>query len=217
MSAQRAPRILVVDDEPAVRHVVTRALEEAGYQVAALSEPQSVLDHIHRADDPVDLVVANSRMPGMSGPELIARVRSLRPALPILHIDDASQPPPVPAAARCPDAPETLQPRPARRAGAAAARPLTLVVALERPPQHGLPVAHVPVAARHHVRHGPAGVEHHQVRVGARPEVPLPLEPEHPGGIRGERRQHPLERLAPAEQRRERLAAWPPGSRRPSP
>lgn len=107
MSAQRAPRILVVDDEPAVRHVVTRALEEAGYQVAALSEPQSVLDHIHRADDPVDLVVANSRMPGMSGPELIARVRSLRPALPILHIDDASQPPPVPLP---PDVPTLRKP-----------------------------------------------------------------------------------------------------------
>ena len=38
-----------------------------------------------------DLIVTNSYMPGLTGPELIARVREDFPNLPILHVDDVTR------------------------------------------------------------------------------------------------------------------------------
>ena len=66
MPAPRVPRILVVDDEPAIQRVVARALEEEGDQVAVVSDGQEALDAVTRADPVYDLVVTNNRMPHMA-------------------------------------------------------------------------------------------------------------------------------------------------------
>ncbi len=58
-------RILVLDDEPMIRHFVSRALEEAGYQVVVLSPPVGALELL--ADAPFDLVITNSIMPAQAG------------------------------------------------------------------------------------------------------------------------------------------------------
>ena len=55
MPAPRVPRILVVDDEPAIQRVVARALEEEGYEVAVVSDGQEALDAVTRADPVYDL------------------------------------------------------------------------------------------------------------------------------------------------------------------
>jgi CheY-like chemotaxis protein len=80
-----APRILVVDDEPTVRTVTTRALQEEGYDVVALADGVAGLEAAMQGD--FDLVITNNCMPRMSGDELSARLRQLFPDLPILHID----------------------------------------------------------------------------------------------------------------------------------
>jgi CheY-like chemotaxis protein len=81
-------RILVVDDEPMVRALIVRALTDAGYEVVAVANGRAALDAARGAEAGFNLIVTNNYMPGLSGPELIARVRQDFPALPILHVDD---------------------------------------------------------------------------------------------------------------------------------
>jgi two-component system, cell cycle response regulator CpdR len=86
-----ARRILVVDDEPMVRALIARALSDEGYQVVSVANGLAALDAARRSKSGFDLIVTNNYMPGLSGPELIARVRQDFPTLPILHIDDISR------------------------------------------------------------------------------------------------------------------------------
>ncbi|MCX7789878.1 MAG: response regulator [Chloroflexaceae bacterium] len=71
-------RILVVDDDPNVRHVVSLALtHDSPYTVHAVPSAEAALLQIAR--QPVDLLFTDIRMPGMSGLELVQRVRELDP------------------------------------------------------------------------------------------------------------------------------------------
>jgi DNA-binding NtrC family response regulator len=87
-----APRVLVVDDEPAVRELLIRALELAGYDVVAVRDGEAGLAAARGADLPYDLAVTNSYMPGLSGEQLIGHLCKLYPGLPILHLDDLALP-----------------------------------------------------------------------------------------------------------------------------
>ena len=86
MSAVPPLRILAVDDEPAVRELVVRALEEGGYEVVAVPDGQSGVAAAKEAS--FDLLVINSFMPGLHGVQLIAHLQRVFPGLPILHLDD---------------------------------------------------------------------------------------------------------------------------------
>lgn len=76
-------RALVVDDEPAIRTAVRRSLERHGWRV---DEATDGLEAWLRLDvggrpGPYDLVVTDLRMPGLSGVELVDRLRASHPAL----------------------------------------------------------------------------------------------------------------------------------------
>jgi CheY-like chemotaxis protein len=86
-----APRILVVDDEPMVRALIARVLTDEGYEVIAVADGWAALDAARGPKGQFDLIVTNNYMPGLTGPELIARVRQDFPSLPILHINDISR------------------------------------------------------------------------------------------------------------------------------
>jgi len=86
-----ARRILVVDDEPMVRALIARALTDEGYEVVAVADGRAALDAARSAEAEFDMIVTNNYMPGLSGPELIARVRQDFPDLPILHVDDVAR------------------------------------------------------------------------------------------------------------------------------
>jgi two-component system cell cycle sensor histidine kinase/response regulator CckA len=79
------PRILVVDDEPAVRRFVDRVLRTAGYGVVTADGGAQALQTL-QGGARFDLIVSDVRMPEMSGPELIARVRQERPRIPVLYL-----------------------------------------------------------------------------------------------------------------------------------
>ncbi|NTV66015.1 MAG: response regulator [Oscillochloris sp.] len=71
-------RILVVDDDADIRRIVTLALsDDSPYQVHAVSSAEAALLHIGR--QPVDLLFTDIKMPGMSGIDLVRRVRELDP------------------------------------------------------------------------------------------------------------------------------------------
>jgi two-component system cell cycle response regulator CpdR len=84
-------RILVVDDEPMVRALIARALTDEGYEVVAVANGRAALDAARGAEVGFDLIITNNYMPGLTGPDLVARVRQDFPDLPILHVDDISR------------------------------------------------------------------------------------------------------------------------------
>ena len=84
-----AAKILVVDEEPSVLAVVSRALRDEGHEVIAVSNGQTAYDVT--LNEPVDMVVTNNRMPGLNGGELVLALRKRLPGIPILHLDDLSQ------------------------------------------------------------------------------------------------------------------------------
>jgi two-component system, cell cycle sensor histidine kinase and response regulator CckA len=67
--------ILVVEDEPALRHVARKILENAGYTVLLAANGEEALTHLRRAVSPVHLLLTDVVMPGMSGPTLVGRLR----------------------------------------------------------------------------------------------------------------------------------------------
>jgi two-component system response regulator MprA len=77
-------RILVVDDERAVREAIERALGYEGYRVEQAADGAEALDVLAR--QPVDAVVLDVLMPRMDGIELCHRIRSSGDATPILML-----------------------------------------------------------------------------------------------------------------------------------
>ena len=67
-------RILVVDDDPTVRQVLSLQLESDGHQVSAAVDGESGLQAV-QAQRP-DLVVLDVMMPGLSGWDVLERLRS---------------------------------------------------------------------------------------------------------------------------------------------
>ncbi len=67
--------ILVVEDEPALRMVARKILENAGYTVLVASSGDEALTFFRRAVTPIHLLLTDVVMPGMSGPTLVGRLR----------------------------------------------------------------------------------------------------------------------------------------------
>jgi DNA-binding response OmpR family regulator len=65
--------VLVVDDEVAIRDLLTRMLALAEYEVETAADGRAALDHLRAR--PYDLLVADLRMPGMDGLSLIREAR----------------------------------------------------------------------------------------------------------------------------------------------
>jgi PAS domain S-box-containing protein len=83
-------RILLVEDEPAVRDVVQRILVRAGHEATVASSAEQALGLL--ADDSdFDLLVTDVIMPGMWGDELAERARELLPHLPVLFMSGYSE------------------------------------------------------------------------------------------------------------------------------
>ena len=88
----RTHRVLAVDDEPAIRDLLVRALGMAEYEVVAGRDGEAGLVAAQGAEPPYDLVVTNSYMPGLGREEPIGQMRKLYPRLSILHLDDLAHP-----------------------------------------------------------------------------------------------------------------------------
>ncbi|MBX6332804.1 MAG: PAS domain S-box protein, partial [Gemmatimonadaceae bacterium] len=74
-------RILLVEDEAAVRISVRRILERHGYQVWEAGNGTEALQRWDREHGAIDLVLSDVVMPGMGGRELIAALRARQPAV----------------------------------------------------------------------------------------------------------------------------------------
>ncbi|MGH9094016.1 MAG: response regulator transcription factor [Acidimicrobiales bacterium] len=75
-------KVLVVDDEPAVRQALDRALRFEGYQTDMADDGTAAL--VAHAEQPADALVLDVAMPRMDGLEVCRRLRSAGDAVPIL-------------------------------------------------------------------------------------------------------------------------------------
>lgn len=82
-NAARSAVILFVDDDPLIAMSTTEMLEDLGHRVIGANSGRHALD-ILRSEQPLDLMMTDHVMPGMTGIELAAASREVRPSLPIL-------------------------------------------------------------------------------------------------------------------------------------
>ena len=83
-------RVLCIDDHSEMLQIEKSILEGAGYAVlTADSGPEAItLAESHK----VDLVVVDCWMPGMSGPEVVQRLRAKQPTLPVIMVSASTLP-----------------------------------------------------------------------------------------------------------------------------
>jgi CheY-like chemotaxis protein len=73
----REQRLLLVDDEERILAALQRTLRREGYVLFTAETPQRAIQLLE--DEPVDLVLTDHKMPGMSGLDLLRRARDLQP------------------------------------------------------------------------------------------------------------------------------------------
>ncbi len=80
-------RILLVEDEDAVRTFSTRALTNKGYQVLGAESGEAALTLLKTEDiKTIDLMITDVMMPGMDGPTMAKKIREMNPDLKIIFI-----------------------------------------------------------------------------------------------------------------------------------
>jgi PAS domain S-box-containing protein len=88
----RGERVLVVEDEDAVRTLAKRILTEGGYRVIAASRGAEALELLKDPGQEFDLLISDVVMPEMRGVELVRRAAELRPDLPVLMMSGYTTP-----------------------------------------------------------------------------------------------------------------------------
>jgi two-component system cell cycle sensor histidine kinase/response regulator CckA len=88
--------ILVVDDDEAVLTIVARMLKRRGYLTRVAASGEAAEEILEREGE-VDLIVADLRMPGISGVELVRRARARYPQVAAIYISGhVENPAPLP-------------------------------------------------------------------------------------------------------------------------
>jgi two-component system cell cycle sensor histidine kinase/response regulator CckA len=87
--AQAARCVLLVEDEDAVRRLIQRALQRAGWVVSAVDSAEAALDRLPHPGNPTGLpsvLVSDIMLPGMDGTELVRAARAMWPDLPAVLV-----------------------------------------------------------------------------------------------------------------------------------
>jgi len=81
---QHTGKIVVCEDEPAIRRIVVRTLQRAGFTVFEATTPALALEELAGSGHDTRLLISDVVMPGMSGMDLLRAARSLSPGLRVL-------------------------------------------------------------------------------------------------------------------------------------
>ena len=80
---EKQERVIVVDDEPVVTHLVNKVLTKAGYQVIELNDSTRALEMVQKESP--DLVLLDINMPGLNGFQVLEQIREASP-IPVLML-----------------------------------------------------------------------------------------------------------------------------------
>mgnify|MGYP006188583179 CR=1 FL=1 len=76
-------RILYVDDDEMINHLIERMLQRGGFQASVYRNPLQALSDVREGKAEYDLAIADFAMPGLSGLELARELRALHPDRPV--------------------------------------------------------------------------------------------------------------------------------------
>lgn len=83
-------RLLIVDDNEGVRHLVSRWLEKAGFRVQEASDGAEAVEKVR--EEPPDIILADIRMPKIDGIELARIIKREYPGIKIVLMTAYSSP-----------------------------------------------------------------------------------------------------------------------------
>lgn len=90
-SVKPAPRILVAEDDEAMRDLTAQVLRRAGYSVVTCNHGWDLLGHLgyylqpeEYVDENYDLVITDNRMPGITGMSILKGLHDIAPCPPMI-------------------------------------------------------------------------------------------------------------------------------------
>ncbi|MCX7027318.1 MAG: response regulator [Spirochaetes bacterium] len=86
MNTTNPSTILVIDDDPAIRKVLSLGLERIGYQVRLATNGREGFDLLESEDFDPDCILLDIRMPVLTGREALPRIRERRPLIPVVML-----------------------------------------------------------------------------------------------------------------------------------
>jgi len=85
VTASRTPRILLVEDDVAIRELTQDALKDSGYDITAVGDAESAVERL--AQQPAfDLLISDVGLPGMNGRDLAEHAMARHPSLRVLLV-----------------------------------------------------------------------------------------------------------------------------------
>ncbi len=85
-NASQKPTILVVDDEPEIRKLVSAMLSRSGYQIILADTGEQAIKLFRKQAKSIDLLLTDVVAPGMAGPTLADQLTELKPDLRVLFM-----------------------------------------------------------------------------------------------------------------------------------
>jgi two-component system, cell cycle response regulator CpdR len=85
-SNESPTRILVIDDDEDILNLFSDFLKKEGYGVTSFLDPLKALEEIHRRPQRYSIIITDVRMPGISGIELIRRIRKINHDIKVIII-----------------------------------------------------------------------------------------------------------------------------------
>jgi DNA-binding NtrC family response regulator len=76
--------ILIIDDDGHMRRACSRVLTKAGWNVICAESGDEGLRAIRNASEPIDAILLDQLMPGMSGMDVLAEVQTMNSTIPVI-------------------------------------------------------------------------------------------------------------------------------------
>ena len=86
MTAPELRTILVIDDDPSIRKVLSLGLERMGYAIKMATNGQEGIDLLASGATEPDCVLLDIRMPVLSGKDALPRIREMHPLIPVIML-----------------------------------------------------------------------------------------------------------------------------------
>lgn len=84
------PRIMIVDDDEALRSLLVSTLPADGYELVEASSGSEAIELLRT--EPPDLVLLDWKLPGSSGAEVLAELKKLHPNVPVVILTVENRP-----------------------------------------------------------------------------------------------------------------------------